>query len=253
MIIDAFMFFNELDVLERRLNYLYEHVDLFVIVESSETHMGNEKPLYFKENKDRFSKWLPKTRHVIADTCPAPVRYEYFGIEKFQRNEILKGLNDVDEKDTILISDADEIPDTEVLKNMKPTMSIHMKMFEYSFDYMFNGEPWIGTVMTTVKDVKSFGPNYFRYNRWKFPIVKEGGWHLSSFGDDRHLKNKIENYAHAPDEKHKNQRADDFRRYIEQGIHADGKTQLVRTPQNVKSTLERLLCMSPSCHLHQIP
>ena len=241
-IIDAFMFFNELDVLEKRLNYLYHHVDLFIIVESPETHMGKPKPLYFKENMERYSKWLPKIRHVVADICPSPLRFEYFGIEKFQRGEILKGLtDDLNDNDTILISDADEIPDVNIIQNIKQTISLHMIMFEYSFDYMFEDELWIGTVITTVKDAKAFGPNYFRYNRWKFPVMKEGGWHLSSFGDAAHVKNKIENYAHAPDEKHKNQTSDDFIRYVENGIHADGKTKLIKTPEEKKKFMQTLL------------
>ena len=37
-IYDCFNFFNELDILEMRLNILYDYVDYFVIVESSLTH-----------------------------------------------------------------------------------------------------------------------------------------------------------------------------------------------------------------------
>jgi beta-1,4-mannosyl-glycoprotein beta-1,4-N-acetylglucosaminyltransferase len=241
VLIDAFMFFNELDVLEKRIRYLYDTVDFFIIVESPETHMGNPKPLYFEENKDRYKQWLPKIKHIISDTCPEPYRSEYFGIEKFQRHEILKGLRDAKDTDIILISDADEIPDKSLIDKVHPTCSLHMTMFEYSFDYMFDGEPWVGTVLTSVGDVKRYGPNYFRYNRWRFPITKDAGWHLSSFGDDKHLKNKIENYAHAPDEKHKGQTIDDFKKYINEGIHADGKTKLIKTPLEVKLTLSHLL------------
>ena len=34
-IIDSFLFYNELDLLELRLEELYDHVDLFLIVEST--------------------------------------------------------------------------------------------------------------------------------------------------------------------------------------------------------------------------
>ena len=50
-IYDCFNFFNELDILEIRLNTLYEYVDYFVIVESNLTHSGEQKPFYFEENK----------------------------------------------------------------------------------------------------------------------------------------------------------------------------------------------------------
>jgi beta-1,4-mannosyl-glycoprotein beta-1,4-N-acetylglucosaminyltransferase len=48
---DSFIFFNELDILEIRLNTLDPYVDYFIIVESSVTHTGNPKPYYFEENK----------------------------------------------------------------------------------------------------------------------------------------------------------------------------------------------------------
>jgi beta-1,4-mannosyl-glycoprotein beta-1,4-N-acetylglucosaminyltransferase len=40
MLIDCFTFFNELDMLECRLEYLYDKVDQFVLVEADITHSG---------------------------------------------------------------------------------------------------------------------------------------------------------------------------------------------------------------------
>ena len=59
-IFDAFNFFNELDILEIRLNILDPVVDFFVIVESSITHSGEPKPFYFEENRARYEKFLHK-------------------------------------------------------------------------------------------------------------------------------------------------------------------------------------------------
>ena len=42
-IYDCFMFNNENDLLEIRLNILNNYVDYFVIIESSETHSGLKK------------------------------------------------------------------------------------------------------------------------------------------------------------------------------------------------------------------
>ena len=55
-IFDSFIFFNELDLLEMRLNILNDVVDYFVLTESPWTVSGNSKPLYYQENKDRFEK-----------------------------------------------------------------------------------------------------------------------------------------------------------------------------------------------------
>ena len=53
-IYDCFNFFNELDLLEIRLNTLYDIVDYFVIIESNLTHSGEVKPFYYEDNKSRF-------------------------------------------------------------------------------------------------------------------------------------------------------------------------------------------------------
>ena len=59
-IYDCFNFFNELDILELRLNTLYDHVDFFVIVESDVTHSGESKKFFYEENIERFSKFSDK-------------------------------------------------------------------------------------------------------------------------------------------------------------------------------------------------
>lgn len=240
MIVDTFLFYNEFDILEKRLKLLDSVVDKFVLVESEETFVGNPKPLLFKENQERYSKWLDKIIHVIVPKCEEVSKNDKFFIEKFQRNYITRGLSDIPNSATVMISDVDELPDPEIIKKVKPEAALHMFMFEYSFDYMFTGEMWIGTVITTCKNVKRHGPNYFRFNRWKFPIVKHAGWHCSSFGDHRHVFNKIQNYAHSTDDKHKGQTLEDFEKYIKEGVHSDGKTKLIKTPIELIARVSQL-------------
>ena len=43
MIIDAFTFFNEKELVELRVKYLSEIVDCFLIVEADHTHTGKKK------------------------------------------------------------------------------------------------------------------------------------------------------------------------------------------------------------------
>ena len=69
-VFDSFIFFNELDLLEMRLNILGDVVDTFVITESPFTVSGNEKPLYFESNRDRFAKWANKIHYNITETIP---------------------------------------------------------------------------------------------------------------------------------------------------------------------------------------
>lgn len=53
MIYDCFTFFNELNLLEIRLNILNDVVDKFVLVEATKTFSGKDKPLYYEQNKKK--------------------------------------------------------------------------------------------------------------------------------------------------------------------------------------------------------
>ena len=59
-IYDCFTFFNEIDLLKIRLEYLYDYVDKFVISESNLTFAGQKKPFYFLNHKKEFSRWQNK-------------------------------------------------------------------------------------------------------------------------------------------------------------------------------------------------
>jgi len=234
MLIDTFMFYNELDILELRLEILDPYVDHFVIVEAEVNHIGGPKKLFFQENKERYDKWSSKIIHVIVTAEEAPKDENPWSREKYQRECITRGLDSIPNSATVMISDIDEIPNMEVIQKLSnPVTSVHMWMFEYSLDYLFTGEPWFGTVITNCELVKRVGPNYFRDNRWKFPVIQYAGWHLSSFGTPEHVWNKMQTFAHAKDGHHSSQTPETFEKWIQDGVHTDGKTTLVRRPPNV--------------------
>ena len=66
-IYDAFNFYNELETLEIRLNILNEHVDYFVLIESTLTHSGLPKELFYEKNKQLFKKFEHKIIHYVID------------------------------------------------------------------------------------------------------------------------------------------------------------------------------------------
>jgi len=70
MIVDCFTFYNEMDVLKRRLRYLNSVVDKFVLVESTVTHRGEPKELYYEKHKEEFSNWNDKIVHVVWRMYP---------------------------------------------------------------------------------------------------------------------------------------------------------------------------------------
>ena len=118
-IYDCFTFFNELDVLEMRLNILDKDVDYFVLVESNRTHSGKDKELIFQKNKTRFTDFSDKIIHIIVDDMPQSNDGNRWRLENFQREAIMRGLSKCSKDDIILISDLDEIPDPKALKEAK--------------------------------------------------------------------------------------------------------------------------------------
>ena len=66
-IIDCFLFNNELKLLELRLKELYNYVDYFILVESEFYFSGNNKPLHYHNNKNKFSEYNNKIIHVVQN------------------------------------------------------------------------------------------------------------------------------------------------------------------------------------------
>jgi beta-1,4-mannosyl-glycoprotein beta-1,4-N-acetylglucosaminyltransferase len=65
-IIDAIVFNNELEILFYRLTLMYMSVDFFIIVESKQTILGQDKRLFYKENEHLFEKFKDKIIHIIV-------------------------------------------------------------------------------------------------------------------------------------------------------------------------------------------
>lgn len=213
MIIDAFMFFNEYDILEGRLNYLYDTVDYFVIVESNITHSGKSKPLNYLANVDRYQQYAKKILYfpLAIDSKKynwniKSTRTESYSpswaVENLQRNHIAKALELFSDNDIVIISDVDEVPNkhilTTVIDNLTvevPAITLIQDMFYYNFNQK-QVTPWAGSVVTTNKSALQRKPQWFRSNRSKLPAINNGGWHMSYWGGALQIKFKIENFAH---------------------------------------------------------
>ena len=194
MLYDCFTFFNELELLEIRLNELDDIVDKFVLVEATRTHTNKIKPLYFKENKEKFSKFTDKIIHIVVDDMPES--NDAWVLENYQRNSIVRGLKDCNSHDVIMISDVDEIPRSEVVLKVKYSFGI--KTLEQNFYYYYlnvlNNEIWRrGTkilfykYLTTPQEIRMMEAG---------PLIKNGGWHFSYLGGTKQIKSKIQSFAH---------------------------------------------------------
>ena len=198
MIYDCFMFFNELDVLEVRLNELYDVVDKFILLEADKTFTNQDKPLWFNENKERFSKFADKIEHIVIDTYPEFDAAWTF--ESYQRDVIIKVLKErCNDEDVIVISDLDEIPRADLILKYKDTEGIKVfeqKLYTFYFNYLNATEPdWKrGTRLLKFKDIGNQTLTDIRMSEGKH--IKNAGWHFTYLGGFEMVKYKIKSFAH---------------------------------------------------------
>ena len=69
-IFDVFMFNNELDLLEVRLEYMYPVIDYFIISEADKYFNGKKKPFFFDKNWERFKKYSDKIIYNKISNIP---------------------------------------------------------------------------------------------------------------------------------------------------------------------------------------
>lgn len=84
---DIFIINTELDSLEIRLAELHKEVDYFVVAESRSTFVGDEKPLYLKENWDRFQQYHDQIIYKEIDLTGTSFE-DPWARERFHRNSM---------------------------------------------------------------------------------------------------------------------------------------------------------------------
>ena len=187
---DTFCFFNELDVLEIRLNILDPYVDYFVIAECFETFSGKDKNLYYYENKDRFAKWNHKILHHVNQKYSTLDAFERAGFQKDNIREFIK--YEAKNDDIVYFGDLDEIWKPKKIKDDKV---YNLKQLNYSY-YLNNlsSEEWIGTIVGKWGTIKTNTLNHWRANHDN--LLDNGGWHFSNMGGAEQIRKKLEAYDH---------------------------------------------------------
>ena len=206
-IYDCFTFYNEFELLELRLKALWDVVDYFVIVEANRTFTNKPKSFNFWERQAEFKEFLPKMRFIPADLSDVPFKgVGDWSIEYAQRNAILHGIVDAQPDDLIMVSDVDEIPSPDVLKNLAETtlvnrddlnaldmlnvgweLALVQEFFYYYFDWVSNST-WQGT--TLIKRNRIRTPQHLRNRRNKISRIS-GGYHFSYMGGTDRVINKM--------------------------------------------------------------
>ena len=150
MIYDCFLYYDEDMLLELRLNTLYEHVDKFVIVESLYTFTGKRRE---KLNFDieKFAPFRDKIIYVVNDAVPKIYSHSFYSNsslvkagesdpwenETIARNAIMHGLTGAQDSDIIMVSDVDEIPRPEALRQFSAA-HLCTTLYQNFYNFKFN-------------------------------------------------------------------------------------------------------------------
>lgn len=207
MIYDCIPFFNELDILKLRMQILSPYVDKFVLEESTVTFSGEPKEMVFEKNRDMFAEFADKIIYVAVNNSPVDgvTTHER---DKFQKNQLIRGMTECKPDDIVIFGDVDEIPDpkalAQIIAGFDPAKIYHLaqRMF-YCFLNMeevsgnllsITGEfpgveqrKWLGTKVCGFRNIPKEGIVYLREISPKDPRsvrVDGGGWHFGYMGGD---------------------------------------------------------------------
>jgi glycosyl transferase family 17 len=196
---DTFIFSSELDLLEARLIELDSAVYRHVLVEAPVTFQGDPKPLYFAENKERFSAWQDKIIHIVAD-LPEGTPSDR---QSAQDEAIGQGLDGLRDDDIFMVSDADEIPRATAIQKA-PGYVLPMRHHKLAVNLIDIGW-WKGTVVALGSELPDSieALRAFRNFEDMPPLrdemgwVVDGGWHFSWLGGPGAIREKARGYLHA--------------------------------------------------------
>ena len=228
-IYDIFTFYNELDLLELRLEMLNDYVDKFVLIECVQTFSRKPKELYFEKNKNRFEKYKDKIIHHITydppqsyddlrqrilnpdiddltkqicmqalTTSNVPPGELHWLNEFYQKESIRKALVGLEDDDLCFITDLDEYWNPEISYNIEDNKIYKLKQLVYStYMNVRSNEPWAGTLLTKYKNIKNACLNHLRTpSKTQYEYIDNGGWHFTFMGGVDQIKLKLEAYGH---------------------------------------------------------
>lgn len=213
-IFDCLMLYREIDLLEIRLNELYDHVDVFVIMESCKSFTGRENQPVFPGHAERFKKFRDKIRYIFIEEVPDsafednPMTPGTLTCEFWQRRQLIRGLADAQDNDLIVYSDADEIPTIEALRRASLLLSsgepmvLLMQSWRLLYLDAVVPKPWRGSGATSrgiLRDHFQDDINRLWTPRWTkadMALVRNGGWHISFLGQAELIREKMRACGH---------------------------------------------------------
>lgn len=207
-----FPFCGELDIVEIKLATLYDVVDFFVMAEATSTFSGIPRDI---TNLERLSPWMDKVRRIIVtdneklppeesrSKLPSHMYGEQhvrWGRDIATRNMLKEGLWDAENWDVVILTDADEIPSAEFVKNAAPAKGVELNLIPRHAYYLNMRAPQVHIYeqvcraffaelahSSSIEEIARMHPS---------SVVESGGWHFTYMGGKDAIKKKLASFAH---------------------------------------------------------
>jgi len=244
VVVDAFTYNGEDDLLKIRLEFLYDFVDRFVVVEADKTFTGIKKTKKF--NPDAFGPWARKiSYHFISGLSENPL--SPWDNEIAQRNALSLGFCDLKDEDIIILSDLDEIPNPGAIRGFDSAKFIYgclIQSLHYYrlglqvYDRGMRPVEWNKSKIITYKNFKRYFRDLseLRWEKYRGPfrslkrvyldnnrqLIKNAGWHFTYMMPPDKILEKLKSYSHVELLTPQNNSIDNLEDLIKKGILVTG-------------------------------
>lgn len=192
---DCFLYDGEADAVEIRFHELWDAVDVFVIVERAKAGGASRNKFSWNPRSPRFAKFAKKVRHVVVEKFANDD--EGASPPGWRGDAILRGATDAAADDIILISDAEEIPSLEAVREVRrdetaALWGLQLALHAYYLDYRNVSGPLsdlVWNIAARRRELDSSTPEALRLAIRRGNVearsIPSAGWHFRSLGRTR--------------------------------------------------------------------
>ena len=203
-IIDAFTFFNAVDLLKMRLQLHAPYVDAFYICEANVTYSGLPKEYILEKHWEEFAPWHDKINYIKYAPSVAGLDFSkrdkeqnlHFNspawiLEFKQRDQLKSHIKDVTDDDIIIVTDMDEFIDPKIFECVKQYSQgqewvearLNMPFFVYYMNCIWPGKLWTHPYLVKGKRFREIESlSHHRHSVGMLNWFTDAGWHFSSLG-----------------------------------------------------------------------
>jgi hypothetical protein len=227
-IIEAVLFNNELELLDARFHEGDGIVDIWLIIESTDTFTGEPKPMHFEQalSSGRYDQFKDRVVRLIVG--PDKSANDPWEREAAQRDALAMALPLLDDDDLIVLSDGDELTRRDMWVDILwetlegGSVSLHKPTWYYTLTWALpDTGPDVSSYRSKAARVSALR-EYGKVSDWandlSFPVIEDSGWHLSCLGGPARLLRKLNSSSHQEILPEGGLTYEDCQKFIQEGI-----------------------------------